>query len=98
MELNSESIIIDNCVVTKFRDIEGIKGIRICKIYWFENKIGRCSSSLIKISSGSKLYDNLIITDLIEGKLEYDELMDKWTRGRIFDLISKYKNNIKILR
>jgi hypothetical protein len=98
MELNSESIIIDNCVVTKFRNIEGIKGIRICKISWFENKIGRSSSSLIRISSGSKLYDNLIITDLVEGKIDYDEVMDKWTRGRIFDLIIKYKNHFKIAR
>lgn len=94
-ELNSESIIIANCVITKFSGEGPTKGLRICKISWFENRIGRNASSLIKISSGSRLNDNLIITDLLDGKITYDDVMNAWIRGKIGDLTRKYKGMIR---
>lgn len=94
-EMNSESIIIDNCVITKFSGEGPAKGLRICKIAWFENRIGRSTSSLIKVSSGSRLNDNLIITDLSDGKITYDDVINAWTRGKIGDLTRKYKGMIR---
>lgn len=94
-EMNSESIIIDNYVITKFSGEGHANGLRICKISWFENRIGRSASSLIKISSGSRLNDNLIITDLSDGKISYDDVMNAWTRGKIGELTRKYKGMIR---
>lgn len=94
-EMNSESIIIDNCVITKFSGEGHAKGLRICKIAWFENRIGRSASSLIKISTGSRLNDNLIISDLSDGRITYDDVMNAWTRGKIGDLTGKYKGMIR---
>jgi hypothetical protein len=93
-EMNSESIIIDNCVITKFSGEEQ-KGLRICKISWFENRIGRSASSLFKITTGSRLNDNLIISDLSENKITYDEVINAWNRGKIGDLTRKYKDIIR---
>jgi len=92
METNSDSIIIDNYVITK---LNGENKVQICKISWFENKTGRSTSSLIKISTGSKLNDNLIISELSDKKITYDDIIDAWTRGKISQLTRKYKNIIK---
>ena len=96
IEMNSDSIIIDNCVITKFSKSEGNENrLRICKISWFENRIGRSTSSLFKITTGSRLNDNLIISDLSEGKITYDEVINAWTCGKIGDLTRKYKGMIR---
>lgn len=96
MELDSNSIIIDNSVVTKFNKKDGNEDIRICKISWFENKIGRTTSSLIKITTGNKIYDNLILSELYEGKIKYDDVIDAWTRGKLHDLTSNYKHMFRV--
>lgn len=98
LEMNSESIVLGNYVVTKFstNNNQSLGGLRICKIAWFENKIGRSSSSLLKITTGSRIYDNLIISDLSEGKITYEEVMTYWMRGKISDIVHKYKDLFKV--
>lgn len=96
MELSSSSIIIDDYVVTKFNKNDGSEEIRICKISYFENKLGRSTSSLIKITSGNKIYDNLIISELYDNKIKYDDVIDAWTRGKLLDLISNYKDMFRV--
>lgn len=97
MELNSDSIIIDNSVVTKFNKEDGSeKSLRICKISWFENKVGRTASSLIKITTGNKIHDTLILSDLYDGKIKYDDVINAWTRGKLHDLTSIYKDMFRV--
>lgn len=95
MENNSESIIIDNYVITKINNVERKDELQICKISWFENKIGKSTSSLIKISSGSKLNDNIIISELSNNKITYNEVINAWTCGKMNELTHKYKNITK---
>lgn len=98
LEMNSESIVLGNYVVTKFftSNNQSIGGLRICKIAWFENKIGRNTLTLLKITTGSRIYDNLIISDLSEGKITYEEVMTYWMRGKISDIVHKYKDLFKV--
>ena len=96
MELNSSSIIIDNYVITKFNKNDGSEQIRICKISSFENKIGCSASSLIKITTGNKIYDNLIVSELYDNKIKYNDIIDAWTRGKLLDLTTHYKDMFRV--
>jgi len=78
LENKSESIIIDNCVITKFSCGYGrVQGIKICKIALFE-KISGSTASFINMSTGSRLHNNRIIADLSNGTISYDHVVSAW--------------------
>ena len=66
-----DSIIIDNCIVSKFMD----NGIKITPIS-LEQKMNPTFNvgSLKKITYGSRVEDNHILHKLSEGVLKYEDL------------------------
>ena len=65
------SVIIDNCVVSKFME----NGVRITPINLKQKLNPNFNiSSLLKITYGSKVKDNKILSDLCEGILKFEDL------------------------
>jgi hypothetical protein len=77
------SFIIDNCVVTSF----GTLGHRICKINFYEKQLGFSVDGLIKITSGTRLGDNIIITKLCDGIVNIQDVINSWNNGNIHELV-----------
>lgn len=67
-----ESIIIDNCIVSKFMD-NGVC-ITSIKLAKKENPLLNINS-LQKITYGSRKNDNLILTKLSNGTLKYEDII-----------------------
>ena len=84
LERESESIIIDNCVVTRFK----CGNHRICKIDFYEYHIGLSTKNYTKITTGSRLFDNQIISKLEEGKIKYGHITEAWKNGTMRSLVS----------
>jgi hypothetical protein len=77
------SFIIDNVVVTSY----GKYGHRICRIEWYERKLGLSANKLMKIKTGTRLGDNIIITKLADGVISIDDIINSWNQGKIQELI-----------
>ena len=84
LEAGSESIIIDNCVITRFKD----GNHRICKIEFYEHHIGLSAKYYTKITTGSRLFDNRIISKLADGKIKYGNITEAWKNGTMRSLVS----------
>lgn len=77
------SFILDNTVITSF----GKHGHRICRIDWYERKLGFNASNLEKIKTGSRLGDNILITKLADGVITTDDIINSWNNGNIQNLV-----------
>lgn len=64
-----DCVVIDNCVVSRF-----LGGVSIVPIKLAEKKARFDISSLEKITYGNRLKDNLVISKLINGDVEFDDL------------------------
>ena len=84
VEAGSESIIIDNCVVTSFKG----GNHRICKIDFYEYHFGLSAKNYTKITTGSRLFDNQIILKLSQGKIKYGHITEAWKNGKIRNLVN----------
>jgi hypothetical protein len=84
LEEGSESIIIDNCVITRFKN----GNHRICKIDFYEHHFGLSTKRYIIITTGSRLFDNQIISKLADGKIKYGNITEAWKNGNIRELIN----------
>lgn len=83
LESGSESIIIDNCVITRFNN--GTH--RICSIEVYEHHIGLSTKRYTKITTGSRLFDNQIISKLENGKIKYGNITEAWKNGTMRTLV-----------
>lgn len=83
LESGSESVIIDNCVITRFKN----GSHRICRIDFYEHHIGLSIKNYIRITTGSKLFDNQIISKLEDGKIKYGNITEAWKNGTLRNLI-----------
>ncbi len=81
--MNSNSFILDNTVITSF----GKQGYRICKIDWYEKRLGLNAQCLMRVKTGSRMGDNIIITKLGDGIITTEDIIDSWRQGKIHDLI-----------
>lgn len=69
------SVVIDNCIVSKFIG-NGIRGIRILPISLAKKMNPQLDIvSLQKITYGSRMKDNYIISQLAQGLLKYENLI-----------------------
>lgn len=83
LESGSESIIIDDYVITRFKSGRH----RICSIDVYEYHIGLSIKNYTRVTTGSKMFDNQILLKLSEGKIKYGNITEAWKNNRIRELI-----------
>jgi len=83
LERGSESIIIDDYVITRFMSGRH----RVCSIDVYEYHIGLSTKKYTKITTGHKMFDNQIILKLTEGKIMYGNITEAWKNGTLRNLI-----------
>lgn len=84
LEEGSESIIIDNYVVTRFKT----GNHRICEIDIYEYHIGLSTKKYVKVTTGSRIFDNQILLQLSNGKLKYGHIAEAWKNGTMRSLLN----------
>lgn len=84
LENGSESIIIDNYVITRFKS----GNHRICDIDIYEYHIGLSTKKYTRVTSGSPLFDNQIISKLRNGKIKYGHITEAWKNGTMRSLVN----------
>lgn len=77
------SFILDNTVITSF----GKFGHRICRIDLYERKLGLSTDNLVRIQTGTRLGDNILIRKLADGIISTDDIIHSWNNGSIQNLV-----------
>lgn len=77
-----ESFIMDNTIITTYSN-----GVRIRRINWYEKETGLSTNNLIKIETGTRMGDNILIGKLADGTIKPEDIINSWKNGKLKSLL-----------